>query len=133
MSVNHDEHDGQEDLDAEVGDLASAATSGDEDVFQAQRTQVITTEQLEALEREEAEEAGAAAPAASPEAVDGVIPGRAHEALEIRTPIQEFESYVRARIETLTRLGEKEQVDVMLQALELGKRKLARITGSSLS
>lgn len=58
------------------------------------------------------------------------LPGRAHDCLEIRTPVEEFETYVRARIETLTRLGERDQVDLMLRALELGKRKLARISGA---
>lgn len=57
-------------------------------------------------------------------------PGRAHDCLEIRTPVEEFETYVRARIETLTRLGERDQVDLMLRALDLGKRKLARISGA---
>lgn len=55
--------------------------------------------------------------------------GRAHECLEIRTPLEEFETYVRARIDTLNRLGERERAEVTVAALELGKRRLARITG----
>jgi hypothetical protein len=57
-------------------------------------------------------------------------PRRAYEVLEIRTPLEEFESYVRARIDTLSRLGETEKAELATQALELGRRALARVTGT---
>src|SRR5205814_3783696 len=57
-------------------------------------------------------------------------PRRAYEVLEIRTPLEEFEAYVRARIETLTRLGDTKKAEVTSSALELGRRALARVTGA---
>ncbi len=59
-------------------------------------------------------------------------PRRAFEVLEIRTPLEEFESYVRARIDTLSRLGESGKADLAAQALELGRRALSRVTGVGL-
>ncbi|MEZ0230369.1 MAG: hypothetical protein ACAI25_17230, partial [Planctomycetota bacterium] len=56
-------------------------------------------------------------------------PRRAYEVLEIRTPLEEFESYVRARIDTLSRLGDSERAAVTAEALELGRRAIARVTG----
>jgi len=67
-------------------------------------------------------------PAASKPAVAAAM-GRAHECLEIRTPVEEFETYVRARIDTLTRLGESDKVALTVAALELGKRRLAKLAG----
>lgn len=90
--------------------------------FQETRTQVMSSDSLLSVENDDGAPAEAPAKAASP--------GRAHECLEIRTPIEEFETYVRARIDTLTRLGEQERVEITIAALELGKRKLARITGT---
>jgi hypothetical protein len=58
-------------------------------------------------------------------------PRRAYEVLEIRTPLEEFESYVRARIDTLSRLGETDKAQLATQALELGRRALARVTGTA--
>ena len=54
---------------------------------------------------------------------------RAYEVLEIRTPLEEFEGYVRARIDTLSRLGETEKAELAAKALEVGRRALARVTG----
>jgi hypothetical protein len=56
-------------------------------------------------------------------------PRRAYEVLEIHTPLEEFEAYVGARIETLTRLGETAKAELTASALELGRRALARVTG----
>lgn len=41
--------------------------------------------------------------------------------LAIRTPIEEFEAYVRSRVETLARLGEAPRAEMLLAALELGR------------
>jgi hypothetical protein len=59
-------------------------------------------------------------------------PRRAFEVLEIRTPLEEFEAYVRARIDTLSRLGEPDKANLAAEALELGRRALARVTGTTL-
>ncbi|MBI3725251.1 hypothetical protein HY251_15070 [bacterium] len=59
-------------------------------------------------------------------------PRRAFEVLEIRTPLEEFESYVRARIDTLSRLGESEKANLAAAALDLGRLALARVTGTAL-
>lgn len=56
-------------------------------------------------------------------------PRRAYEVLEIRTPLEEFDAYARARIETLARLGEAERAEITAAALELGRRAIARVTG----
>ncbi len=56
-------------------------------------------------------------------------PRRAYEVLEIRTPLEEFESYVRARIDTLARLGDTERAGITAEALELGRKAIARVTG----
>lgn len=58
-------------------------------------------------------------------------PRRAYEVLEIRTPLEEFESYVRARIDTLARLGDSEKAGLTAEALELGRKAIARVTGVS--
>jgi hypothetical protein len=60
-------------------------------------------------------------------------PRRAYEVLEIRTPFEEFDAYVRARIDTLSRLGEADKAELAAQALELGRRALARVTGTTLA
>src|SRR5207249_4305946 len=59
-------------------------------------------------------------------------PRRAYEILEIRTPLEEFEAYVRARIDTLSRLGDSGKAELAAEALELGRRALARVTGMTL-
>lgn len=58
-------------------------------------------------------------------------PRRAYEVLEIRTPLEEFESYVRARIDTLSRLGETDKAELAAKALEVGRRALSRVTGTA--
>lgn len=119
------EQDGRSEFPAEH--VHSAEDFEDDDDFefdemQAQRTQVISTADLSPIEDDDHGHLQAEhAPNNEPPEVS---PGRAHECLEIRTPLEEFETYVRARIETLTRLGETEQVELMLNALELGKQKL---------
>lgn len=45
---------------------------------------------------------------------------QAYECLEIRTPVQEYETYARARLETLIRMGETEQAEITEAALKLG-------------
>jgi hypothetical protein len=104
-----------DDETAQAKASAADADSLDED-FHALRTQIIESVDIPAPE-----DAGASARSK---------PSKAHECLEIRTPLQEFETYVRARIETLTRLGEADRADLALRALELGRAKLARHTGA---
>jgi len=66
-------------------------------------------------------------------ATEGDIdPRRAYEMLEIRTPLEEFEAYTRARIDTLGRLGDIEKSHLTAEALELGRKALARVTGAPL-
>jgi|SRR5581483_7360025 len=67
-----------------------------------------------------------------PEEPHGLDPRRAYEMLEIRTPLEEFEGYVRARIDTLARLGDSEKAGLTAEALDLGRRAIARVTGVSL-
>jgi hypothetical protein len=57
---------------------------------------------------------------------------RAYEVLEIRTPLEEFEAYARARVDTLVRLGDPAKAELTSEALELGRRALARVTGAAL-
>jgi hypothetical protein len=64
------------------------------------------------------------------EAAGELDPRRAYEVLEIRTPLEEFEGYVRARIDTLSRLGEQDKAELAAEALDLGRRALARVTGT---
>jgi hypothetical protein len=66
---------------------------------------------------------------AAPASDDGLDPKRAYEILEIRTPLEEFETYGRARIETLAKLGEAGRAEITAAALELGRRAIARVTG----
>lgn len=54
----------------------------------------------------------------------------AYECLEIHTPIQEFQTYANARLETLIRLGETERAEITSQALELGLGALRRVMGA---
>ncbi len=58
-------------------------------------------------------------------------PRRAYEVLEIRTPLEEFEAYVKARIDTLMKLGDNAKAALTGEALELGRRSLGRVTGVS--
>jgi hypothetical protein len=102
----------------------------DLDGFQASRTQSLNVVDFQTVEDDD--EGHLAAEYAEGAPVPDSPPGRAHDSLEIRTPVEEFETYVRARIDTLTRLGETKRVDLTLEALELGKRRLAQITGISL-
>ena len=59
-----------------------------------------------------------------------VDPRRAYEVLEIRTPLEEFDAYVRARIDTLSRLGDAERAALTAEALELGRTALGQVTGA---
>ena len=54
----------------------------------------------------------------------------AYECLQIRTPIQEFEAYARARCETLVRLGDKERAELAAAALRLGQNALRGVMGA---
>jgi hypothetical protein len=132
----------------DLQNIAPSLEDVDLDQFQASRTQslmkadlmnveddaeVSSVEDGSTLEYVEDDDEGSLASEYGEDApVLEAAPGRAHECLEIRTPVEEFETYVRARIDTLTRLGEQDRVEITIQALELGKRKLARITGVSL-
>jgi hypothetical protein len=60
-------------------------------------------------------------------------PRRAFEVLEIRTPLEEFDAYVRARVDTLARLGDSKKAELTAAALDLGRRALARVTGAPLN
>ncbi len=48
----------------------------------------------------------------------------APDGLIARPPEEEFEDFVRLQIKILTRLGESDQIDSHLKALELGKQLL---------
>ena len=54
---------------------------------------------------------------------------QAYECLEIRTPVQEFESYVRARLEAMIRLGRESEAQATSASLELGLDALRRAMG----
>jgi len=54
----------------------------------------------------------------------------AYEYLDIRTPLAEFESYTRARLEAQVRVGETEEAEVTAAALKLGLDALRRVMGS---
>jgi len=56
-------------------------------------------------------------------------PRRAYEVLEIRTPLEEFDAYVQARIDTLLKLGDNPRAELTSKALELGRRAIGRVTG----
>lgn len=56
---------------------------------------------------------------------------QAYECLEIRTPIEEFETYARARVDTLVRLNQAERADRAQRALELGVETLRQVMGSA--
>ncbi len=55
---------------------------------------------------------------------------QAYDCLQIHTPVQEFETYTKARLETLVRLGEAKRAEVTAQALELGLSALGRVMGA---
>ena len=55
----------------------------------------------------------------------------AYQVLEIRTPLEEFEGYVRARVDTLSGSATRSKAELAGQALELGRRALARVAGTS--
>ncbi|MGE0706987.1 MAG: hypothetical protein AB7N76_02645 [Planctomycetota bacterium] len=55
----------------------------------------------------------------------------AYEYLDIHTPLQEFESYARARLEAQVRVGNTEQAEVTAAALKLGLDALRRVMGAS--
>lgn len=115
----------------DLSEVSDTSEDFDLEEFQASRTQTIMKADLMAVEDDD--EGSLAAEYSEDAPVPESPPGRAHECLEIRTPLEEFDTYVRARIDTLTRLGENERVDLTIQALELGKRRLSRITGAQTS
>jgi len=55
----------------------------------------------------------------------------AYDCLRIRTPLQEFETYAKARLETLVRLGEGERAGLTSEALELGLEALKQVMGAA--
>ena len=61
----------------------------------------------------------ASAPALTPVGFD-------YRKLALASPQTEFESYARQKIKTAERLGQKDEVEVMLEAFELGKSLLER-------
>jgi len=65
------------------------------------------------------------------EGAKALDPREAYEVLEIRTPLEEFDAYARARAATLSHLGDAEKADLAMRALELGRRALMRVTGSA--
>jgi len=79
----------------------------------------------------------AKAPEKPPEKPPEMPPGRAPEApaltpvgfdyrkLALATPRTEFETYARQKVKTAERLGQKEEIELMLEAFELGRALLA--------
>ncbi|MBI3889926.1 MAG: hypothetical protein HY303_00180 [Candidatus Wallbacteria bacterium] len=51
------------------------------------------------------------------------------EKLQLKSPCMEFEEFVRARVNTAERLGDKDEVALYLEALELGKKFLSKKIG----
>ncbi len=49
--------------------------------------------------------------------------------LQLKSPFIEFEDYVQERVQTAERLGNKEEVALYLDALELGRRFLSKKIG----
>ena len=49
--------------------------------------------------------------------------------LQLKSPFMEFEDFVRSKVSTAERLGDRQQVELYLQAFELGKRLLSRKIG----
>jgi hypothetical protein len=54
----------------------------------------------------------------------------AYEYLEIRTPLQEYESYARARLEARVRVGDTDRAELTAAALKLGLDSLRRVMGA---
>ena len=54
----------------------------------------------------------------------------AYDCLEIRTPIEELQTFTRARLETLVRLGEAERAERTKAALALGLSALREVMGA---
>lgn len=60
-------------------------------------------------------------------AAAGLTPvGFDYRKLALGSPQAEFEAYARQKIKTAERLGQKAEVEVMLEAFELGRALLAR-------
>lgn len=55
---------------------------------------------------------------------------QAYDCLEIRTPIEEFRTFAKARLETLVRLGEADRAEVTSAALDLGLSALREVMGA---
>jgi hypothetical protein len=55
----------------------------------------------------------------------------AYDCLSIRTPLEEFQTYARARLETLVKLGEAERAQLASEALEAGLGALRHVMGGS--
>ncbi len=51
------------------------------------------------------------------------------EKLQLKSPCEEFEEFVRTRVSTAERLGAQDEVGLYLEALELGKKFLSRKIG----
>lgn len=56
---------------------------------------------------------------------------QAYDCLRIRTPLEEFETFARARLETLVKLGEAERAQMTAAALETGKGALRHVMGAA--
>ena len=53
-----------------------------------------------------------------------------YESIGIRPPMEEFERYAKAKIDTLTRLGgQSEELEAYLDAFELGKKLIREAQG----
>lgn len=51
------------------------------------------------------------------------------EKLELKSPFMEFEEFIRSKVSLAERLGNREDVTLYLDALELGKRFLSKKIG----
>ena len=56
---------------------------------------------------------------------------QAFECLQIKTPIEEFQTYAGSRLEAMVRLGEPERAEVTSRALELGVKALRQVMGAA--
>ena len=62
--------------------------------------------------------------------IGGEVLKEAYDCHEIRTPVEEFEAYNRARLDALVRLGAAERAEITAAALELGTDVLRRTMGA---
>lgn len=70
----------------------------------------------------------APAPAAPAEGASPALTpvGFDYRKLALASPQDEFETYARQKVKTAERLGQKEDVEILLEAFEIGKSLLAR-------